>query len=128
MEFKTLNRDNFMLYCIGNYTNTDCMGMAEFTEDLARIKYIKRLLKRYGRTGNIRIILLLNHLMVLGNVFGRTPASRMLFYKLDSSVHSLLKTVLLYLDYIDEHSVFDGLITENIPIDNRFAKILRDLT
>jgi len=128
MEFKTLNRDNFMLYCIGNYTNSDCMGMAEFTEDLARIKYIKRLLKRYKRTGNIRIILLLNHLMVLGNVFGRTPASRMLFYKLESSIHPLLKTVLLYLDYIDEQTVFDGLITADVPIDNKLAAVLKELT
>lgn len=128
MDFKQLNRDNFMLYCMGNYTNPDCMGMVEFTEDLARIKYVKRLLKRYRRTGNLRTILLLNHLMVLGNVFGRTPASRMLFHKLESDIHSPLKTVLLYLDYIDERSVFDGVVVADLEIDDRLAQILRGLT
>jgi hypothetical protein len=128
MDFKVLNRDNFMLYCMGNYTNPDCLGMSEFTEDLARIKYVKRLLKRYKRTGNLRTILLLNHLMVLGNVFGRTPAARMLFHKLECDIHAPLKTVLLYLDYIDERSVFDGVSVEDISIDERLAQILRGLT
>ena len=112
---------------MGNYTNPDCLSMSEFTEDLARIKYVKRLLKRYNRTGNLRTILLLNHLMVLGNVFGRTPASRMLFHKLESDTHSVLKTVLLYLDYIDERVVFDGVSVDNIPLHNGLAKILRNL-
>ncbi len=127
MDFKQLNRDNFMLYCMGNYTNPDCLSMAEFTEDLARIKYVKRLLKRYRRTGNLRTILLLNHLMVLGNVFGRTPASRMLFHKLESDIHSPLKTVLLYLDYIDEQVILDGIPVGEIPLDDRLARILRNL-
>ena len=127
MEIKVLTKENFMLYAMGNYTNPDCLSMNEFTEDLARIKYVKRLLKRYNRTGNLRTILLLNHLMVLGNVFGRTPASRMLFHKLESDTHSVLKTVLLYLDYIDERVVFDGLSVDNIPLDDGLAKILRNL-
>ena len=112
---------------MGNYTNPECLSMAEFTEDLSRIKYVKRLLKRYRRTGNLRTILLLNHLMVLGNVFGRTPASRMLFHKLESDIHSPLKTVLLYLDYIDERAILDGNAVGEIPLDDRLARILRNL-
>ena len=127
MEFKKLNKDNFMLYAMRNYTNSDCVGMGEFTEDLARVKYVKRLLKKYRRSGKIRPILLLNHLMVLGNVFGRTPAARILFHKLEPDTHSPLKTVLLYLDYIDERSVFDGVGMEAIPFDNRLAQILKQL-
>jgi len=117
-----------MLYAIGNYTNPDCVGMTEFNEDLSKIKYVKRLLKKYSRTGNIRPILLLNHLMIMGNVFGRTPTARMLFYKLECDIHAPLKTVLLYLDYIDERSVFDGVSVEDISIDERLAQILRGLT
>jgi hypothetical protein len=128
MDFKRLTKDNFMLYAMGNYSNPDCVGMNEFNEDLSRIKYVKRLLKRYRRAGTVRTILLLNHLMVLGNVFGRTAASRMLFYKLEGDIHSPLKTVLLYLEYIDERTVFDGVIAADIPIDNRLAEILRGLT
>jgi len=51
-----------------------------------------------------------------------------LFYKLESSIHPLLKTVLLYLDYIDEQTVFDGLITADVPIDNKLAAVLKELT
>jgi hypothetical protein len=50
MDFKRLSKDNFMLYAIGHYSNPDCLGMAEFNEDLAKIKYVKRLLKKYCRT------------------------------------------------------------------------------
>lgn len=128
MDFKVLNRENFMLYAIGNYTNPDCVGMTEFNEDLSKIKYVKRLLKKYSRTGNIRPILLLNHLMIMGNVFGRTPTARMLFHKLERDIHSPLKTTLLYLDYIDERSVFDGVMIDAIPMDGKLAEILRGLT
>ena len=127
MDFKALNRDNFMLYAMSNYSNPDCMGMNEFTEDLAKIKYVKRLLKKYKRTGKLRPILLLNHLMILGNVFGRTPAARMLFHKLEPDIHSLLKTTLLYLDYIHEGMVLDRVRVEGIPLDQRLAHILKGL-
>jgi hypothetical protein len=127
MELKQLTRDTFMLYAMGNYSTPECSGMAEFTEDLCKIKYVKRLLKKYVRTGRLRPILLLNHIVILGNVFGRYPASRMLFHKLESDVHAELKTVLLYLDYIDERSVFDGLRVAELPINTRLAQLLREL-
>jgi len=123
MDFKELNRDNFMLYAMSNYSNPECMGMGEFTEDLAKIKYVKRLLKKFKRTGK----LLLNHLMILGNVFGRTPTARMLFYKLEPDIHPLLKTTLLYLDYIHEGAVLDGIRIETVPMDQRLAQILKGL-
>lgn len=127
MDFKALNRDNFMLYAMSNYSNPECMGMGEFTEDLAKIKYVKRLLKKFKRTGKLRPILLLNHLMILGNVFGRTPAARMLFHKLEADIHPLLKTTLLYLDYIHEGAVLDGIRIETMPMDQRLAQILKGL-
>lgn len=127
MEFKKLNRDNFILYAMGNYTNPDCIGMSEFTEDLSKIKYVKRLLKKYVRSRRIRPILLLNHLVVMGNVFGRTPISRMLFYKLEPDVYPALKTVLLYLDYIEENSIFDGLVISDIALDQNLADTLKRL-
>jgi hypothetical protein len=127
MDFKLLNRENFMLYAMGNYRNPDCLGMAEFTEDLSKIKYVKRLLKKYNRSSRIRPILLLNHLVILGNVFGQTPAARMLFHKLEPEIHPTLKTVLLYLDYIDDGMIFDGLVISEIPMDTTLAQILRKL-
>jgi len=117
-----------MLYAMGNYTNPDCRGMTEFNDDLSKIKYVKRLLKKYHRCGRIRPILLLNHLVILGNVFGQTAAARMLFYKLESDIHSPLKTVLLYLNYIDEDDVFDGLRVGDILLDEKLTHILKSLT
>jgi hypothetical protein len=127
MDFKQLNRENFMLYAIGNYTNPDCLGMNEFNEDISKIKYVKRLLKKYQRTGRIRPILLLNHLMILGNVFGREPASRMLFYKLEPDIHSALKTALLFIEYIEDGAMLDGRALADIPLDSNLARILKQL-
>lgn len=110
---------------MSNYTNSDCMGISEFTDDLAKMKYVKRLLKKYTRSKEIRPILLLNHLVVLGNIFGPYPTSRMLFYKLESEIHSPLKTVLLYLNYIEDTMFFDDIYIENIPMDQRLADILK---
>jgi len=127
MDFKQLNRDNFMLYAMGNYTNPDCMGMVEFTEDLSKIKYVKRLLKKYRRSGRIRTILLLNHLVIMGNVFGQHATARMLFHKLERDIHPSLKTVLLYLNYIDERMIFDGVAVSDVPLDMKLAEELKRL-
>jgi hypothetical protein len=127
MDFKRLTKDNFMLYAMGNYSNPDCLSMAEFNEDLCKIKYVKRLLKKYNRSGKLRPILLLNHLVILGNVFGSAPTARMLFFKLEPDVHSSLKTVLLYLNYIKEDGIIDDLKLDQIPIEMNLAQILRRL-
>jgi hypothetical protein len=127
MDFKVLTRDNFMLYAMGNYTNPDCTGMSEFTEDLSKIKYIKRLLKKYRRSGKIRPILLLNHMVIMGNVFGAYPAARMLFHKLEEDIHPPLKTSLMYLNYIHEGMIIDGAVIADIPMDMKLAEVLRKL-
>jgi hypothetical protein len=116
-----------MLYAMGNYTNPDCTGMGEFTEDLSKIKYIKRLLKKYRRSGKIRPILLLNHMVIMGNVFGAYPAARMLFHKLEADIHPPLKTSLMYLNYIHEGMIIDGAVIADIPMDMKLAEVLRKL-
>ena len=116
-----------MLYAIGQYTNPQCEGMTEFEEDLSRIKYVKRLLKKYHRTGKVRPILLLNHLTILGNVFTPMGAARMLFFKLDANIHPSLKTALLYLNYIGEGFVLDEVVLDDIPMDGRLATALMSL-
>lgn len=112
---------------MGNYTNPDCMGMAEFNEDLSKIKYVKRLLKKYRRSGRIRPILLLNHLVIMGNVFGQHATARMLFHKLEGDIHPALKTVLMYLNYIDERMIFDGVAVGDVPLDMKLAEELKRL-
>lgn len=127
MNFRKINRENFLLYAMGQYTNPQCEGMTEFEEDLSRIKYVKRLLKKYHRTGEVRPILLLNHLTILGNVFTPMGAARMLFFKLDAAQYPALKTVLLYLDYIGEGMILDETAIDSISMDGRLAEVLRRL-
>lgn len=99
---ENLNDDNFLIYAMKAYDKPNCI-MSEFEEDLSRIKYIKRLIKRYKTTGELKERLILNHIIVLSNVFGVEPCVRMLFYKLDKEDYEVLKTFLLFLNYMPRH-------------------------
>ena len=82
MNFDSLDDGNFMLYAAKAYDNPSCVDEVEFNEDLNRIKYIKRLLRKYEMGGEIKERLILNHLVVLYNVFDGDMMTRMLFYRL----------------------------------------------
>ena len=98
-----LSEDNFMMYAIKNYTNQSCRGIKEFKEDLNHIKYLKRLFNRYIQDKNNNIVnLVLNHLILLYNVFESEAMTRMLFYRLDDKYWSLLKTFLVKLSLMPE--------------------------
>ena len=119
--FEELNEENFTLFAIRHYTNPQCTSTEEFYEDIRRFRYLKRLLKRYYRNGELRERLILNHLIVLNNIFGVENAIRMLQFKIEERYWPVLKTCLLFLEYIDE-----GFEIE-IPIDMKIANILREL-
>ena len=106
-----LNDDNFLIFAMKCYDSPKCI-MSEFEEDLKRIKYIKRLIKRYRTTGELKERLILNHLIILSNVFGTKNAVRMLFYKIDKEDYNILKTFLIFLDYMP--SVISGINGTNI--------------
>ncbi len=99
---ENLNDDNFMLYAMKSYDKPNCI-MSEFEEDFKRLKYVKRLIKRYKSTGELKERLILNHIIVLTNVFGVEPAVRMLFYKIDDNDFHILKTFLLFLNFMPQH-------------------------
>jgi len=119
--FEELNEENFTLFAIRHYDNPQCTSTEEFYEDIRRFRYLKRLLKRYYNTGELRERLILNHLIILNNVFGVENAVRMLQYKIDDEYWPVLKTSLLYLEYIDE-----GFRVE-IPLDKEVVKRMREL-
>lgn len=96
-----LNFENELLYAIKNYNSLRCV-MSEFEEDYLRFKYIKRLLKKYKTSGLLKERLLLNHLIILGNVFGVEPTVRLLFLKNDKSDYDTLKSFLIFLDYMPD--------------------------
>lgn len=97
--FDDLNEDNFVMYAIKSYNSPNCI-MSEFEEDMKRLKYIKRLIKKYKATGDLKERLILNHMIVLSNVFGTEAAVRMLFYKFEKDDFAILKTFLLFLNYM----------------------------
>ena len=82
-EFDELTDDNFLIYAIKNYQNPSCTGMAELEDDLKRFKYLKRLLNKYQKTGEPNERLIINHIILLYNVFG-SATTRMLFFKLEA--------------------------------------------
>tara|TARA_Y100000034_G_scaffold136371_1_gene212448 strand:+ start:8233 stop:8580 length:348 start_codon:yes stop_codon:yes gene_type:complete len=93
-----LNGSTFLLFAAQHYDNPHCEGIEEFHDDLKRIKYIKRLFKKYYNDGELRERLILNHLVILYNVFEAEALTKMLRYKLDE-YESYLKPFLFYLNY-----------------------------
>jgi hypothetical protein len=124
-----LNDDNFLLYAMKCYDSPNAI-MSEFEEDLKRIKYVKRLIKRYRATGELKERLILNHLIILSNVFGTRNSVRMLFYKVDKEDYDILKTFLLFLNYMPD--IVSGIKGKNIhrsdiSVDVFVGKRLRDI-
>ena len=108
-----LNEDNFLLFAIKNYENPQAVTKEEFDKDLNHFKYIKRLLKRYKNGGELKTHLLLNHFIVIYNIFGEA-ATPMLFYKIDQDLWSIMKTFVIFLGRFPE---FPKCSLHDIKID-----------
>lgn len=122
-----LTQDTFLLYAAQHYNNPSCISLREFESDLKRFKYIKRLLKRYKKSGVLSERLLLNHLILLHNVFSDALVP-MLFLKFEEEFWPQIKTFLVFLNYLPE----DFHITKNIketeiPLDNNIITKLRKI-
>ena len=97
MIFSELNAENYILFAMKHYENPHSCTREDFDEDVKRFKYLKRLLKRYLRGGSLRTHLVINHLIILYNVFGEA-ATPLLFFKLEREYWCILKTFLLFLN------------------------------
>lgn len=95
-----LTEDNFIIYAIKHYDNPGCKGMSEFYDDLKRFRYIKRLLKKYKPGKDQKERLIINHIVVLFNLFGIDVATRLLFFKIEQKHWSQLKSFLLFLNFM----------------------------
>ena len=115
MRFDELNESNYMLFAIKFYDNPQAVTKDDFESDLKRIRYIKRLLKRYKNTGELKIHLILNHLIILFNVF-HEAAVPLLFYNLEEDLWPSIKSFLLFLNRIPEYP--KTRITELEPDQN----------
>lgn len=114
--FDELNEENFFLYAAKNYYNPRCIDAEEFYEDLKRFKYLKRLIKRYQEGGKLSVNLILNHLVVIFNVFGVEAGLRMLDYKLTKEQWPIVKPCLLYLNAITNDK-YTGIDMDNNVVD-----------
>ena len=102
MIFTDLNAENFPLFAIKNYENPQAVTKEDFEKDLQHFKYIKRLLKRYKNTGELKTHLLLNHFIILYNIFGEATTP-MLFFKIEEELWSVMKTFVVFLDKLPEY-------------------------
>lgn len=127
MSFDDLTNDNILIYAVKAYDKPNCI-MSEFKEDMKRFNYLKRLFKRYRKVGELREQLVLNHLVVICNVFGPEVATRILFFKMSKDDFPALKTYLLFLSCMPERVrgiKGHDIISSEIPVDMTIADILR---
>ena len=128
--FEILNNDNIMLYCAKHYENPHCTGIDDFNDDLNHIKYLKRLFNRYQKGDEFKTNLIINHLILLYNVFDNQAITRVLFYRINREHWSILKPCLIALSQLPEF--LDGVSqneetinTDTIPLDQNVVDRLR---
>ena len=102
MIFNELNEDNFLLFAIKHYENPQAVTKEDFDRDLNHFKYIKRLLKRYKNSGQLKTHLLLNHFIILYNIFGEATTP-MLFFKIEKELWSAMKSFIVFLGRFPEY-------------------------
>lgn len=120
MRFNNLTNGNYMMYALLHYDNPYCKDIKEFFEDIKRIHYIRRLLKRYYSENILKERLILNHLITFYNVFEAKAATRILFFKVKESFHPALKTFLIYINKMPDDD-------KDILLDDGVIKVLRNL-
>jgi hypothetical protein len=129
MSFENLTDENMMLYAAKAYDKPNCI-MSEFTEDMKRLNYLKRLFRRYKKHGEMRERLILNHIVVLYNLFGPEVTTRLLFFSANKEDYTILKTYLLFLNLMPERvRGINGkdILSSDIAVDMDIAEVLRNL-
>ena len=121
-----LNDSNFLVYAMHHYDNPQCHSLEEFEEDLKKFLYLKKLISRYKKDGELRERLILNHIIVLYNVFGEATTN-LLFYKIDESCWDVLVTFLVYLERMPEELPNYSIRLSDIRLDERIISSLRQI-
>lgn len=120
-NFDKLTRRNFKLFAAKHYDNPECLDIEEFNQDLSRFKYLKRLLRRYELTGDLQERLILNHVIILYNVFGIKACNKMMWYKINEEHWHYIKPFLIFLNYLPEDEKVE------VAMDPYIVEVLRKL-
>jgi hypothetical protein len=123
-----LTEDNFEYFAIRHYDDPNCQGLQEFREDMQRFKYLNRLLNKYEECGEMRTNLVLNHIVVLYNIFNEA-ATNMLFYRVAEKHWPILVPFLIYINRLPSDIYLSSkrsIKDSDIPIDMQVVKILRE--
>ena len=123
MLFTELNEENFLLFAIKNYENPQAVTKEDFEKDLNHFRYIKRLLKRYKNSGELKTHLLINHFIILYNIFG-DAATPMFFYKIEDNLWSSVKTFIVFLNRLPE---YPRTYIQEIPLDEKCLEELEKI-
>ena len=125
MKFDTLDDDNYMMFAMKVYNNPQCKNISEFQEDMNRIKYLKRLFRKYKSSGQLRERLILNHIIIFYNIFDPISATRLLFSRIEKDLHPFLKTFVVFLNTLPDKIPDVDLVS--IPLDRRIINRLREI-
>ena len=123
-----ISEENFVLVAAKYYDNPQCTSTEEFYDDLNKFKYIKRLFNKFVETGDLKERLILNHIVVLTNVFSPEMTSKLLFVKLGEYDY-ILKPFLLFLNILPERLMINSIVidTVDIPMDQVVVERLRQI-
>jgi hypothetical protein len=121
-----ITEENFLLHAMHHYDNPQCTSLVEFEEDLKRFLYLKKLFYRYKTNNELRERLILNHIIVLYNVFGDNT-TLMLFTKIDQECWDSLTTFLVYLQRMPDAIPELGIKLYNIQLDETIIEVLRKI-
>ena len=113
-DFKELTPENINMFAIKHYDNPSCVDEQEFLDDMKRFKYLKRLFRKFDTTKELKSRLIINHIIILANVFGIDAATTLLFFKIDRQHWPLLKTFLVFLHYMPENDMTDIRINQKV--------------
>ena len=114
VDFSELTPENINMFAMKHYDNPSCVDEAEFLDDLKRFKYLKRLFRKYDTSKDLKMRLIINHIIVLANVFGVDAATTLLFFKIERNHWPILKAFLVFLQYMPENDLIDVQINHEV--------------
>mgnify|MGYP001387651537 FL=1 len=117
VDFSKLTPENINMFAMKHYDNPSCVDEQEFLDDMKRFKYLKRLFRKYETSKELKARLIINHIIILSNVFGVDAATTLLFFKIEKNHWTLLKTFLVFLHFMPEYDLVEIPINRKVLVE-----------